>query len=177
MELSELKPIKNINDNKWFIANNRLNFYNYETMPVAFIGENDIVWIYANLTIKKAIISLIKHLQKSNINFYLIPPKYSNPKESQNVLEIVHHYFFICLSQSFLKSMKSINFDIIKNLINFCYEYNCIEDMVRISSEYKDKMNDKSWGSGYDKEYTYPEEVRNFFKNIDRRIKIDILTK
>jgi hypothetical protein len=177
MELFELKPVKNINDNKWFIANDRLNFYNYETMPVAFIGEHDVVWVYANLSIKNAIITLLKHLQKSNINFYLIPPKYSNPKESQSVLEIVHHYFFICLNQSFLRSMKSINFDIIKNLIDFCYEYNCIEDMVGLSSEYKDKMNDKSWGYGQWNDYTYADEVRIFFRNIDRKIKIDILTK
>ncbi len=174
MELNDLLPN---NDKNWIIKGDFLLYYKYQNIPTCFIGDDDIVYIFLDLKIKKAITKLIKFLIKKKIEFLLITPELSSPKgiDSYNY-ENVYNYVRIFTEETWLNEFDKIGFDPVDNLVKFIEKNDCLNLLKEIYELLKLDVNSKSYDP-YKGDYYYlkTKEIRTRYENLYRDIQLTIL--
>lgn len=178
MKLHNLIPKKSRHDDRWFVYKDKLVFKKFEKIPIAFISDEGIVYVYNDQRIRKECVWIIEHLDKYSYEFYLLPPSFSNPKISQSYADVIDHYLFTLTQYYFFKDIRKTKFNMIGNLINFCDKNDCYKDLSRLSKKYMKIIKNKTWNTSYTNQvYEYGDDIRNYFSNLDRKIKIEILNK
>lgn len=179
MELDRLIPEKN--NTSWIVKNNYLMYNKYQNIPLAFI-EEDIVYIILENKLKKEVIKLTKHLTNEKIKFYFSIPEITNPSYlSKNKYDdeghknkVIHNYLYSYSQLKFYNGFNNINFDLIENLVKWCNENNCFYLIKNNYDKILRELNYKSYNLYTNKfEYDYASEIRNEFKSLYRKIRIN----
>jgi hypothetical protein len=172
MDLNTIIPN---NDQNWIVKGDYLLYKKYSNIPIAYIDEN-IVYIFLDLKIIKALSKLIKHLVKNNIEFYFESPEFSNP--SMDMIEyndkILTHYLFAFANKNTYKEFAQIKFDLIKNMVNFCDKNKCHDLLKPCYDKVKKIVLSKTldYYSGKDIN-NFSDEIREEFENLYRDIQIN----
>lgn len=172
MELSTIIPTNT--DPNWIIKGEFLMYKKYTNVPIAYI-EDDVVFIFLDLKVTKALSKLITHLTNNKIKFFFDSPEFSNP--SANLRDyntkVVSHYLFSYSKENVFYLFKKIDFDLIKNMVDFCDRNDCHD----ILKECYEKVKKTVARSNYDyytgkHVFEYSQEIREEFENLYRDIQI-----
>jgi hypothetical protein len=150
-------------------------YVKYTKLPIAYI-EDDIVYIFLDLKAVKQISKIVKHLVERNIEFYFSSPEFSNPSAdiSDYNNKILMHYLFSYADKGAFKEFKRINFDLIKNMVDFCEKNDCHALLKGCYDKVKKTVmvghHDYYSSSDF---YNYPLEIRDEFENLYRDIQIN----
>ncbi len=176
MELSKLIPLKSIPSVgcEWVIKGNFLMYRRYEHIPVAYIN-NDTVYIFLENKIPNQILKLTKWIINLGVEFYFSDPEFSNPYGMVDYhKETIHHYLYSYSKKHFFYGFRKINFDLIKNMVDWCDKENC---SYLIKDVYQDvnKIVQRKDYDYYRKDYNHinPVEIREDFKTLYRDIQIN----
>jgi len=175
MELYKLIPKKQRHSSDWSVIKSYVMFKKLHNIPICYI-ENDIVWIFLDLRIQKQVIDIISHLNDLDVKFYFTHPEFSNPGQEFDVEKILLQYFRSYADRKFNKNLNKINFDIIKNLVEFTNEFSDFNSLKKCFQVVKKEVNLK-WTDWYSRKdiYDYPEEIRQEFDILWREIQINNL--
>lgn len=175
MHLYKLIPKKQRHNREWSVGKDYVFFKKLHNVPLCYF-EDGIVWVFLDLRIQRQVVDLISHLEKSNLKFYFTHPEFSNPGEEFEINKIHLHYFRCYADPKFYKSIKKINFDFIKNLVNFTKEFSDFETLL-LNLKIVQKEVGKKWYDYYSKSkkeiWDYPEEIREEFRTLWREIQIN----
>lgn len=175
MELSDIIPKKYKHLDNWKIKSNTLMFKNYQYTPLCFISDDNDVYIYLDLKLKKQIIELIKHLMCSKVNFYLTIPDLSNPSGVADIEnKVITNYLKMYANLYFYTNFNKINFDLIKNMVDWTIKNNCYDLIKDNFDKVSKEVNRKSFDYWSSKDiYEYPEDIRKDFQTLYREIQIN----
>jgi hypothetical protein len=161
------------------IRGNRVFVKKLVRIPLAEIISENKMLIYLDIKIPHTILKLVKQLQFHDINFSFISPVFSNPKSSveyyhqKNIHTILYNYS----NPIFWDGFNKIQFDITKNLVQYCTDNNCHE----LLKEEFDRVNEivqQSWFDYYSKKRIYKikrQDIRENFSTIYRDIQLNQL--
>ncbi len=173
MDLYKLIPKKQRHNRDWSVGKDYVFFKKMHNIPVCYF-EDDTVWVFLDLRIQRQIVELIDHLQNSTLKLYFTHPEFSNPGEVFDIKKIPLHYFRCYADPKFHKSINKIEFDFIKNLVNFTKEFS---DFETLHANFKivHKEVSKKWYDYFSKKdiWDYPEEIREDFRTLWREIQIN----
>jgi hypothetical protein len=177
MDLNSLIPDIS-SDSSWSIKGRFLMFRKYENIPTCYIDDN-VVYVFLDNRIKNPIIKLVKHLMRINCEFYFTSPIFSHPSYKGLELDrdkIINHYLFSYVQYGFFKGFNKIEFDLIKNLVDWCIKEDCVDLIRPIYDELDHKINSfyYDWYTNQ-RVYEYSEEIRNDYKTLYREIQINII--
>lgn len=173
MSISLNTLIPNTSDS-WIVKGDFLMYTKYSNIPVAYIVD-DIVFIFLDFKVVKAISKLIKHLVANNINFFFDSPEFSNPAAdtTEYNTKVITHYLFAHANKNIYSEFKKINFDLIKNMVDFCERNNCHDILKPCYDIVKKSVLRKDLDYYTNKTiYDYPSEIREEFENLYRDIQI-----
>lgn len=178
MELSDLIPLKFIPNigSEWIVKSGYLMFKKYELIPIAFIND-DIVYVILENKIRNQVIKLVKHLVKINVEFYFTIPEVTDPAGVENLPnKVIKHYLYSYAQREFYDAFNKIEFDIIKNLVDWTSKFGHSDLIKNNYDEILKKINYKShnWWTNKDV-YDYDEIIRQRFNGIYREIQINQL--
>jgi hypothetical protein len=177
MELSSIIPKKYKHLDKWKIKSNTLMFKNYQYIPVCFLSENNYIYIYFDIRVRKQIIELVKELIRSKYVFFFTIPDLSNPS---GVLDyekkVIKNYLLMYANSYFYIQFNKIGFDLIKNMVDWTVENNCCylikENFDIVLTDVSKKYYDY-YSNAYI--YQYPEDIRIDFNKLYREIQINLI--
>lgn len=177
MELNSLVPKKYKHLDKWKIKSDTLLFKNYQYIPLCFISDDNLVYIYLDLRLKKQVIEITKHLLNLKIDFYFTIPDISNPSGVYNFEEkVIRHYLEMYSSPYFFINFNKINFDLIMNMVKWSIKNNCyglIKENFDIISK---RVHRNSYDYWVNKNiYQYSDDIRTEFQTLYRQIQINQL--
>lgn len=170
MELNDLIPDKSTN---WTVGK-FLMYKKYVNIPICYIDDN-IVYIFLDGKIHKAIFKLVKHLIEMGVEFYFTTPRLSSPKFDDDLNEtVIKHYLFSHSQLNFFDGFRNIGFDLINNMVKWSDKEDCYNlikpnfDLVAKSVESisYDYFNNSTI-------YNYPEEIREEFRTLYRDIQLN----
>jgi hypothetical protein len=175
MELNDLIPD---NNKCWVMKNNFLFFYKYNNIPVCYIEDN-IVFVFLDMKIKKPILRLLKKLITENKEFYLVTPELSNPKGVEDIhYENLVTYMLSLIDDDWMNGFISINFNPVDNIINYLIKYNCYDLIKPIWEKINEKVN-KKYYDYYSNSNIYAhkcnDRIRNEFYTVFRQIQLGII--
>ena len=174
MDLNTLIP--NIKDERWNVKGKYLRYKKYTNIPVAHISPDGVIFIFLDLRIVRAIGILIAHLVNIGVEFYFEPPDMSNPSDDRKDYHkrVIKHYLYSYADKFMYRNLKKINYDLIKNMVRFCDEYDCHDHLKESFEEIKRIVmrTDIDWYTNQ-KVFDYPEEIRTDFENLYRDIQIN----
>ncbi len=177
MELNDLIPLKfRPHDCDWLVKGNYLMYKKYEHVPVAFI-DDDIVYIFLENKIQRQILKLTKWVIDSGYKFYFTTPELSNPKGVEYLNEkVITHYLFSYAQKPFYIGFKKMEFDLIKNMVDWCIKENC-SDLIKDCYEVVLKKVNNSYFDYYaGKDISdYDNEIRDDFRTLYRDIQINMI--
>lgn len=178
MDLNSIIPKKYKHLDSWKIKSNTLLFKNYQYIPICYIGDDNTIYIYLDLKVKKQIIELTKELLNKNYKFFFTTPELSNPSgviELENT--VIRNYLLLYANSFFYKNFNKINFDIIQNMVNWANENDCYdlikEELDFVIKKYIDSKDYDYYRNTYI--YRYSEEIRDEYRTIYRQIQINQL--
>ena len=173
MDLNTLIP--NSKDERWSVKGKYLRYMKYTNIPVAYISDDGVVFIFLDLRIIRPISKLIPYLVKMDVKFYFEPPDMSNPgvDMSDYHKRVIKHYLYSYADKHMYASLKKIDYDLVKNMVSFCDEYNCHEYLKESFEEIKRIVmrTDIDWYTNRTT-FDYPDEIRSNFENLYRDIQI-----
>lgn len=177
MELNSLIPKKYKHLDKWKINSNNLLFKNYQYIPLCFISDDNIVYVYLDLRLKKQVIEITKHLINSKVDFYFTIPDMSNPSGVYDYEEkVIRHYLEMYSNLYFYSNFNKINFDLVRNMVKWCVKNNCYDLIKENFDKISKRIQKKYYDYWTNKEvYEYSEDIRNEFKTLYRQIQINQL--
>lgn len=171
MELSDLIPD---GSDAWKVGKRQLTYKKYVNIPICFI-EDDIVYVYLDKRIVKAVLKLVKKLVEIKAEFYLTTPELSNPKgleDHQNA--IIHHYFRSYIQKEFFDGFEKMEFDMIKNMTDWTTKEGCFMLIKENYDIVKKIVNEKRYDYySNTKKYEYPQNIRDDFDRVYREIQIN----
>lgn len=176
MELNDLIPKKYKHlDSKWKISDGNLLFKNLQFIPLCYISDEDIVYIYFDNRIKKQLFELVKLLIKKDIEFYFTIVEISDPAGVFDYNEkVIENYLYMFIDEYFYKNFKKINFDLIDNMVKWTLKNKCFSDIKPAFDYISNKVKAKNYDYYTQKsEYEYSEEIRNEFETLYREIIIN----
>ncbi len=94
MDLSNL--ILNDTSEDWKINGNTIYCKKIIYLPICYV-EDDIFYIYLDKRIINQVKKILKKLIKTDLEFYLTTPRYSNPREEIDNNEVIKAYLYILL--------------------------------------------------------------------------------
>jgi hypothetical protein len=173
MDLNKFIPKKFKHLPNWSVGKNFLLFKKIQNIPVLKIEDN-IVYVFLDLRIKKEMVALIQHLDNLGVDFYFTHPDFSNPGEEWNEREVIHHYFMCWADSKFHKEIKKIEFDFIGNLSKWVKEFSSFELLKDTYNEFLKVVN-RNWNDFYAQKqmWDYPEHIREEFRTLWREIQIN----
>jgi predicted nucleic acid-binding Zn finger protein len=165
MELSDLVPLKERKKEGWVIKSGYLMYRKLNLIPLAFISEDDTVWIILDHRIKNKVISLISHLVKNNIQFLCTIEEITNPSGAEDVKEnIINHYLNTYIDTYFSEKFKEIEFDIFDVMIKWSEKEKCNHLLKQEFDYFIKQLNRKSL---YDDKYKYiAEDIKSIWRQI-----------
>lgn len=165
MELSDLVPLKERKKEGWVIKNGYLMYRKLNLIPLAFISEDDTVWVILDHRIKNKVTSLISHLIKNNIQFLFTIEEITNPSGAEEVKEnTINHYLNTYIDPYFSEKFKEMEFDIFDVLIKWSEKENCSYLLKQEFDYFIKKLNKKSL---YDDKYKYlVEDIKSIWRQI-----------
>lgn len=175
MELDRLIPKKYKHLDKWKINSGELLFKNYQYIPICFISDEDIVYVYLDLRLKKQVIEITKHLVDIKVDFYFTIPDMSNPSGVYDYEDkVIKHYLEMYSNLYFYTNFNKINFDLIKNMVRWAVRNDCYHLIKENFDIILKKIQRKHYDYWSNREiYKYSEEIRNNFQTLYRQIQID----
>ena len=175
MSLYDLIPTCYASNGKWTIRKDFLMVKKYQNIPVCFIGEDNIIYVFLDNSIKKEILKITQHLVNLGVEFYFTTPELSNPKGVQDYNnKVIQHYLFSYSQMDFYKGFNKIEFDLIKNMVNWTDKVGCSNSIKENYEIILMKVN-KTWYNGFHnkKSYLYTQEIRDEFRTLYRDIQIN----
>ncbi len=173
MDLNKFIPKKFRHLSNWSVYKDFLLFKKIQNIPVLYVDE-DIVYVFLDLRIKKEMIALINHLDDIGVEFYFTHPDFSNPGEEWNEKKIILQYFRCYSDLKFHKELKKIEFDFIQNLTFWTKKFSSFELLKSTYDEYLKVVNKKSFDFYTQKEMCdFPEQIREEFRTLWREIQIN----
>lgn len=169
MELNDLIPDNSPN---WSVKNDFLMFKKIQNIPICFISNEDIVYVFLDMRIHKQVLKLTSLLVDKEIEFYFTIPELSDPGGVENLNDTtILHYLNSYSKKEFFKGFRKINFDLIYNLVKWCEKENCF-DLLKSNYDYLlKKVNHQNWNFySNTKTYVYDEEIREEFRTMYREI-------
>ena len=170
MDLNKIIP----SGENWSYSNRIIYFKKIHKIPVCiFIDE--IPHIILENKLPKRVIEITKNLMKSGEEFYFTTPLATNPSgvvDFKN--EVIRSYFVSHSNTKFFNGFKKINFDLIKNLIDWS-EKNDAWYLVKTKYEEINKKIQKSYFDYHQQKdcYDYDHEIREEFRTLWREIQIN----
>ena len=170
MDLNNILP-KNEN---WSFSKGIVYFRKIQKIPSCIIID-DIPHIILENKIPKQILELTRNFMKSGDEFYFTTPLSTNPSgvyEFKN--EVIKSYFNSYANLKFYNGFKKLNFDLIKNLIDWS-EKNDAWYLVKPIYEEVNKKIQKEYYDYWQKMYYYDYEydIREEFRTLWREIQIN----
>jgi hypothetical protein len=142
--------------------------------------ENDQNWIFFDNKIRKHILKIVHHLQKSNIDFlFRCPSVFFSHKFSQNDFNIknLESYMSHIIEDKFYYGFDKIGFDFSKNITEYLVKFEAFDVFKPIVDRYKKKASSKEYDYWANKE-TYlikDEYIREYVMTLEREIKLSLL--
>ena len=172
MELNNLIPN---NSESCSIKNETLLYKKLHNLPMGKI-EGDIVYIFLECSLPRITLQLIRHVMNLDVEFYLLPPSWSNPACVIDNSYVISHYFTAYSKEKFFIGFDRIGFDLTSNLVGWCKK----EDCIPLIKENYEKVNTKVQKIYYDfyadKDISdYSIEIREEFKTLYRDIQISMI--
>lgn len=178
MELNDLIPLKFIPTIgcDWVIKSDYLMYKKYELIPLAYMN-GDIVYVILENKLRNQVIKLVKHLVKLNVEFYFTTPEITDPSGVENLPDkIIKHYLYSYAQKEFYNSFNNIEFDIIKNMVDWATKFGYYDLIKENYENILKKVNYKTHDLYYNKTiYDYEEDIRERFKGLYREIQINQL--
>jgi hypothetical protein len=173
MDLNKFIPNKFKHLPNWSVGKNFLLFRKIHNIPVLKV-EDDIVYVFLDLRIRKEMVALIDHLQELDVEFYFTHPDFSNPGEEWNEKEVILHYFRCWADSKFHKEVRKIEFDFIKNLSTWVRDFSSFE-LLKLTYDEFLKVVNKKWYDYYAQKdvWDYSEYIREEFRTLWREIQIN----
>ena len=171
MELNNLIPN---NNQSWSVKGDFLMFKKIQNIPVCYISNEDLVYVFLDARINKQVISLIKHLMSINVNFFLTTPEASDPAGVLDLNEkVIRHYLISYAKLEFFNGFKKIDFDLVDNLVKWTEKENCYDLIKNIYLSVLKRINHQSWDYYTNKKhFDYCQEIRDEFQSLYRHIQI-----
>lgn len=173
MDLNKLIPTKQRHNRDWSVTKQFVLFRKLHNIPVCYI-EDDIVWIFLDLRIRRQIVDLIKHVIGLKVKFYFTHPEYSNPGQDIENDKIPLHYFRCYADAKLYKDLNKIDFDFISNVVQFTKEFSDFETLKKSFYQVQKEVN-KNWYDYYSQKHIwdYPDYIREEFRTLWREIQIN----
>ena len=171
MELSDFIPD---NSENWKVSKNKITYKKYVNIPICYI-EDDLVYVFLDKRITKAVFKLVKKLIKLNIEFYFTTPELSNPKGVEDYHnKVIYHYLRSYIQKEFFYGFEKINFDLIKNMTDWVNKEGCFNLIKENYQSVKNIVNRKEYEFYTNSEtYEYVQEIRDDFDRVYRDIQIN----
>ncbi len=175
MELSSIIPKKYKHLDNWKIKSKTLMFKNYQYIPLCFISDDNDIYIYLDLRLKKQIIELTKELMNNRYKFFFTIPDLSNPSRVFDYEDkVIKNYLLMYANSYFYVNFNKIGFDLIKNMVDWAIKNNCY-DLIKDNFDSVLKEVNRKYYDYYSKTniYSYSEEIRKDFQTLYREIQIN----
>lgn len=165
-------------DQNWIIKNNIIYYHKYIDIPVLIVKDG-VVWISLDFRVKNQIIKMVKHLLKIDVRFFFINRLLTFGKiiYKEDLYLIIKSYLISLTNEIFFDKIFETGFDYIKNILEFVSVYDChgtLKECIEFVNktylkEYKDWFTNKTY-------YLIKKEyIRDYIKNIERNIKLEML--
>lgn len=170
MDLNNILP-KNEN---WSFSKGIVYFRKIQKIPSCIIID-DTPHIILENKIPKQILELTKNFMKTGDEFYFTTPLSTNPSgvyEFKN--EVIRSYFNSYANLKFYNGFKKLNFDLIKNLIDWSEKNDAWYLVKPIYEEVNKKIQKEHydyWQQLYYYDYEY--DIREEFRTLWREIQIN----
>lgn len=170
MDLNKIIP----QSDNWYFSKGIIYFKKIQKIPICILVD-DIPHIILENKIPKRVLELTKNLMKSGEEFYFTTPLSTNPSgvfDFKN--EVIRSYFYSYSNTKFFVGFKKINFDLIKNLIDWSEK----NDAWYLVKPIYDDINKKIQRQNHDyyshkDYYDYDYEIREEFRTLWREIQIN----
>ena len=175
MELNNLIPdrFRPLYNPTWIVKGNFLYFKKLELIPICFI-KDDVVYIFLDARISKQVIKLTEHLIYLKADFYFLTPEASNPSGVIDFEEkVIKSYLMSYAKKEFFNGFKSIEFDLISNMVKWTEKENCFSLIKEIYQDVLKEINHQTWDYYSNKKhYDYCQDIREEFQSLYRAIQI-----
>lgn len=175
MDLNSLIPdrFRPLHNPTWIAKGNFLYFKKLELIPICFT-KDDVVYIFLDARISKQVIKLTEHLICLKAEFYFLTPEASNPAGVIDFNEkVIKNYLLSYAKKEFFNGFKSINFDIISNMVKWTEKENCFDLVRDIYNNVLKVVNHQSWDYYTNKRhFDYCQDIREEFQSLYRDIQI-----
>jgi hypothetical protein len=170
MDLNKILP----SDDNWSFSKGIIYFKKIQKIPICILID-DVPHVILENKLTKKVIELTKRLMRNEINFYFTTPLSVNPSGVFNFKnEVISSYFISYANVKFFNGFRKINFDLIKNLIDWS-EKNDAWYLVKSKYEEINKKIQKNYYDYYQQKdcYEYEFEIREEFRTLWREIQIN----
>jgi len=177
MDLNNLIPdrFRPLHNPTWVVKGQFVMFKKYEYIPVCFV-KDEVVYVFLDGRIVKAVINLVKHLISLGVEFYFTTPEISNPKgifEEDYNDKVIKHYLYSHAQVEFFDGFRKIDFDLIDNMVKWTEKENCFDKVKANYESISKKVERKEYdyfSNNYS--YEYKDEIREEFQSLYRHIQI-----
>lgn len=170
MDLNKIIP----QNENWSFSKGIIYFKKLQRIPVCIIID-DTPHIILENKIPKQVLELTKKLMSTGDEFYFTTPLATNPSgvyEFKN--EVIKGYFNSYSNTKFFHGFKKINFDLIKNLIDWSEKNDAWYLVKPIYEEINKKIQKKYRDYWISKDYyEYDFDIREEFRTLWREIQIN----
>jgi hypothetical protein len=170
MDLNKIIP----QNENWSFSKGIIYFKKLQRIPVCIIID-DTPHIILENKIPKQVIELTKKIMSTGDEFYFTTPLATNPSgvyEFKN--EVIKGYFNSYSNPKFFHGFKKINFDLIKNLIDWSEKNDAWYLVKPIYEEINKKIQKKYRDYYLSKDYyEYDFDIREEFRTLWREIQIN----
>lgn len=170
MDLNKIIP----QNENWSFSKGIIYFKKLQRIPVCIIID-DTPHIILENKIPRQVLELTKNFMKSGDEFYFTTPLSTNPAgvyEFKN--EVIKGYFNSYSNPKFFHGFKKINFDLIKNLIDWSEKNDAWYLVKPIYEEINKKIQKKYRDYWISKDYyEYDFDIREEFRTLWREIQIN----
>ena len=166
---------KLINSDKWKLSKSIIYVYKTAWIPIAKI-DDDYLLIYFSKRLEKEIMKLLK-LVDNKIKFFLVSPTLSDPKKRKKYVDEINLYnikTYLVNWAHFYYQFRKIDFDLVTNLVSYCEEFDCFEELKIAYDEVSPRILKEAYDHFKNITYHhYDEEIRDEFAGLYRQIRIN----
>ncbi len=150
-------------------------------IEMAFKSDS-VFYLYFDQRFVRELSSIIKAMRNNNLEFYLVSPKFKNPRfikfdddfHSDNIENFIHALKF----KEFHFSFNKIGFDPIEHLIKYQIKFELSDEIIQYYLEkikLKAQYSSIDWMSGK-RVYDFDIDIREYFSNLWRDIRLSKIT-
>jgi hypothetical protein len=166
---------KILESDNWKLSKSIVYVHKTAWIPISKI-EDDYVLIFFSKRLEKETLKLLK-LLNNKTKFYLVSPLLSDPKinrkdiDSINLINIKN---YLMNWADYYYSFRKINFDLVSNLVSYCNEFDCFEELKVAYDDVSSKILKETYDYyRNDTYYKYDEIIRDEFSGLYRQIRIN----